>query len=296
MQSVQLKEGVLAEQAAAVAHVAEQARRHMQAEVNDDVEEILGTLSENGPYAYTHPATVDEDGGIVQAVETTFEGIQAVYHMLHGWTTVLPMDAFTEIHGTWYTFAHGDGNGTMKSTGDLMVSDTLVLFPVSEVPGIKGELYWWRQLPIDEEAGPGFGAKVNVSKKELLDGHEALLEALRQGDAAGVEAAWDDNSRTSIRDYVDETGTLVQLKGSAEVRSYYERFFAKFEVVSVEFLNRLIQDWYLFTELRYTVRLRTGSDAGSVFTFNTAEYTVFAPDGRGIVRTGHGTDLEEAAL
>jgi hypothetical protein len=293
VRSVHLEDGLLSRRADAVLHVAEQTRRHFVAEFNDDVDEIIGTLAETGPYAYTHPATVDPDGGINQIVETTIEGIRAVYHELHGFTTVLPMDSFTEIRGDWYTFHEGIGNGTLKSTNEHLESDTLVIFPVGDGQGIKGELFWWRPITGTDDAAPGFGAPVSVSRKELLDAHDALLDAYRLADAAAIEAAMDEQVRTSIRDYVDDTGTLVQLRGTTELRSHYERFFAKFEVISVDIIYRLVQDWYLFSELRYKVRVRTGSDAGSVVTFNTAEFTVFAPDGRGLVRTGHGTDLEE---
>jgi hypothetical protein len=93
-----------------------------------------------------------------------------------------------------------------------------------------------------------------------------------------------------MRDYVNETGTLTNLDGSEAHRSYYEALFAKYDVRSVEMLRRVAQDWYVFSELRFTVGVRDGADAGETLAFHTAEFFVTGHDGRFIVRIGHGTD------
>ncbi|MFT4234287.1 MAG: nuclear transport factor 2 family protein [Microbacterium sp.] len=291
MSPIRLGDDLLHRRAAAAAHVAEQTRRHLQAEYNDDVDEILSTLAEEGPYAYTHPPQIDADGKINQKVETTFDGIRNVYHALHDGATVLPIESLIEIRGEWYTFHAGIGNGELK-TGKRTESDTLVIFPIGSSEGITGELFWWRPLPINEDAPPAQGAPVTLSRRELLVEHNRLLDAFRTGDIEAIDASTDDNAKYSIRDYVDDTGTLIEIHNRDESRAYYERFYEKFDVLSVDIIYRIVEDWFLFTELRYTARLKTGPDAGSEVAFNTAEFTAFAPDGRGLVRTGHGTDLE----
>ena len=74
---------------------------------------------------------------------------------------------------------------------------------------------------------------------------------------------------------------------------YLDAFFDKFDVVSIDLLDRVVQEWYAFAELRITVTPR-GSQ-GPTLAFHTAEYDVAAKDGRFIVRIGHGTDLAEMA-
>jgi hypothetical protein len=57
----------------------------------------------------------------------------------------------------------------------------------------------------------------------------------------------------------------------------------------VEYLYRVMEDWYLFAEVRITVRTRVGDRRE--LAFNSADFFVPAKDNRIIVQTGHGTDL-----
>ena len=86
---------------------------------------------------------------------------------------------------------------------------------------------------------------------------------------------------------VNDTGKLASLHGKDEHRAYYESFFAKYAVESIDLLDRVVQDSYAFSELRYTVTARGGSGPVS---FHTAEFHMPAGDGRFIARIGHGTD------
>jgi cytochrome oxidase Cu insertion factor (SCO1/SenC/PrrC family) len=90
---------------------------------------------------------------------------------------------------------------------------------------------------------------------------------------------------------VNDTGTLVTVDGKDAHRTYYEALLRKYEIESVELLDRVAQDWYVFAELRFTVRLR-GQDSGTI-AFHTAEFYVPASDGRFIARIGHGTDPQQ---
>jgi hypothetical protein len=99
-----------------------------------------------------------------------------------------------------------------------------------------------------------------------------------------------------VRDYVNDTGTLTTLEGKDAHRDYYQAFFQKYEVVSVEPLYRVAEEWYIFAEVRITVRPRAGADdsggsaAHDTIAFQTAEFHMPANDGRFIARIGHGTD------
>jgi hypothetical protein len=89
-----------------------------------------------------------------------------------------------------------------------------------------------------------------------------------------------------MRDYVEDTGTLVELPGKDAHRDWYTRLFDRYEIRSVQPLVQVTEDWFVFAELRIAVvDRRTGREVA----FNTAEFHVPAKDGRFIARIGHGT-------
>ena len=90
-----------------------------------------------------------------------------------------------------------------------------------------------------------------------------------------------------MRDYVDDTGALVELSGRSAHGSWYQALFEKYEIQTVQPLCQVIEDWYVFSELRVTAAPRSG--AGAV-AFHTAEFHIPAKDGRFIARIGHGTE------
>ena len=45
-------------------------------------------------------------------------------------------------------------------------------------------------------------------------------------------------------------GTLTTLEGADAHRAYYQAFFDKYEVLSVDVLSQVAEDWYVFVELR----------------------------------------------
>jgi hypothetical protein len=100
-----------------------------------------------------------------------------------------------------------------------------------------------------------------------------------------------EDAQGAIRDYVSDSGTLINLQGADANRTYYAGFADKYDVLSVDLLRRVVLDWYVFAELRLTVSPRHGS-AGQLLTFNTAEFFMTGHDGRFLVRIGHGTDPE----
>jgi hypothetical protein len=125
-------------------------------------------------------------------------------------------------------------------------------------------------------------------RRLLLSRHEGYCAALQAGDADAVMALLAEGVQGAVRDYVNDTGTLTGLEGSAANRAFYASLFRKYEILGVDLLHRVAQEWYLFAELRMTVRPRDGSSG--VLAFNTAEFFIPARDGRFILHVGHGTD------
>jgi hypothetical protein len=128
-------------------------------------------------------------------------------------------------------------------------------------------------------------------RRAALALHERFLDAYRAGDADGIAATLNEGVQGGVRDYVEDTGALVELQSRDASRAHYAALFEKFEILSLELLDRVIQEWYVFAEVRVTARPRSG---GPAVAFHWAEYDVLAKDGLFMVRIGHGTDIAPA--
>ena len=93
-----------------------------------------------------------------------------------------------------------------------------------------------------------------------------------------------------MRDYVADTGTITAVEDVDGVRAHWRRFFEWFDVQAVDVMHRVIQEWYLFAELRFEVVARSGPDVGNRLAFHTAHLLVPGKDDRFIVEIGHGSD------
>jgi hypothetical protein len=206
---------------------------------------------------------------------------------------VLGFDPLIELRGSWYTFQEGISRSYVPATGTYGETETIALFPSTTGTGITGELAWWRMD--NATLGPNAGAVTEPKtelelRREMLEQHDRFVQALADADTGALLSTLSEGVQSAVRDLVDDTGTLVGLDGLEEHRRHYEQLFERYEVRSVELLSRVVQPWYLFAELRWTVSPRLGSDAGSTVAFHTAEFLVPAADGRFIARIGHATD------
>ena len=164
------------------------------------------------------------------------------------------------------------------------------LFPSGAGPGITGELVWLR-VP---RARLGVPDEVDVIAEDALRrggrcsiSTRGISTVCARSDVDAVLATLHDGVASAVRDYVDDTGTLVELTGRSAHRSWYQALFEKYEIQSVQPLCQVIEDWYVFAELRVTAAPRNGTGAVA---FHTAEFHIPAKDGRFIARIGHGTE------
>jgi hypothetical protein len=195
-----------------------------------------------------------------------------------------------EIRDVWYQFTEALTRGCRKGQDAVVENRVISLFPVSSGKGITGELVWVRIDPALMGIGP---APANASedettlRRQLLALHDQYCEGLRSSDAEAVVQCLADGAQGAIRDYVNDTGTLIELDGATASLAYYKALFEKYRVLSVELLQRVTQEWYMFAELRLEVQRR---DSAEKLAFNMAEFLVPAKDGRFILCVGHGAD------
>lgn len=283
--------GLLRDSARAALHAAEQTMTHVGAEIVGLIPELMETLVDEGPYAYTIIPEVHPDGTVKLPILSTADEIREVYTFIRGLSDLKSVEPLIELRGSWYSFHEAVATGQIKNA-DLPPREqvTLGLFPVSTGKGITGELVWmvWPRSALGSGVNP---EEIHTDpiqlRRETLALHEREVQALRDGDVDALLDCLNDGVASAVRDYVNDTGKLASLHGKDEHRAYYEAFFGKYAVESVDMLDRVVQDSYAFVELRFTVTARDGS--GTV-TFHTAEFHVPGSDGRFIARIGHGTD------
>ncbi|MFI9584318.1 hypothetical protein ACIHCQ_21320 [Streptomyces sp. NPDC052236] len=74
------------------------------------------------------------------------------------------------------------------------------------------------------------------------------------------------------------------------MRAHLQDFYGHYSVRGIEVVNQHFDDWFFFHELRWTVEVRKGPDAGGVFRYHTAEYAEVSAAGLVVARIGHDTD------
>jgi hypothetical protein len=127
-------------------------------------------------------------------------------------------------------------------------------------------------------------------RRYMLAQHNELVAALLAGDADRIAALYTKGCRGALRDYANDTGTITAIEDVEGIRDHYRRFFEAFDVQSVEVMHRVVQDWYLFAELRFEVVARTGPEVGNRLAFHTAGLLIPGKDDKFIVEIGHGSD------
>ncbi len=280
--------------AAASAHAYEQAIVHVGEEIKardpNNLTTLVGSLAAEGPYAYTILPEVGADGSVKLPVLTTKEQIAEAYAFIRGLSDLHEVIGLTEVRGAWYTFQDNISRGGPKGTDIRNNRETLALFPSGAGTGITGELVWVR-VPRERLGAPDEVDIVDpdplLARRQLFDQYARYLDALRANDIEGVLDVLHDGVASAVRDYVADTGTLVELSGKDAHRAWYRAFFDRYEVRSVQPLYQVTEDWYVFAELRLTVAPR-GTDR--TIAFHTAEFHMPAKNGRFIARIGHGTE------
>jgi ketosteroid isomerase-like protein len=289
---------LLRRSAEASQHAAEEMWIHIRAEMiaaDGDYEKLMTTLVSEGPYGYTIQPTFNGDGTVRAPILTTWDEIFEAYHEVRGRSDLVGSESLIELRGAWYVFQESASTGRMRADNPNReispATHMLGIFPVPAGKGITGELVWPRvpvailgrgDTRIDEEQDP------LVVRRQLSELVDRFFRALRASDADALVETMDDDVQTGVRDYVADTGALVELAGKKAARDHYAALFEKFEVVSAEPVLLVVQEWYVFAETRLVLQPR---DGGERVACNIAEYWVIGKSGLFFVRVGHGTDL-----
>ena len=273
-------------------HSRKQMLWHLETEVTDEIEEILGSLLPDGSGPYTWVMPMSPDGGpaylapedISLRVEDTRQGIRDGYTGLHTIYSVVQVDRIIELNGSFYSFIDTVSHIRMKDTGDILSVPGLGLFPTEAgLAGIRGEIMWGRnalEYYDDDSSDP-------LPRRKMTNyaAHDALVAAFRSADLAGIEKLIAENALLSIRDQVNDEIGVTNHKGRDAAVGYFESLFARFTVDDVHVVQRVVEDWYVFSELCWYVSDKSGAKSS----FLTAEFATTTADGRFRASMGHGT-------
>jgi hypothetical protein len=282
---------LLRKYAKAQIHSGDEAWIHMEAEFVGDIDGLMATLVPQEPLAYTILPQFLPDGNVRSPISSTFDEIRECYKIVRGRSALINVELVSEIRGAWYDFQAGVNTGRVHGQDEITNSMTIAIFPVSGEKGITGELVWMR-LPRDAlGAGPKRSEPVlagDPARRQLLALHKQFLDGYRANDVEAILATMNDGIQANVRNYVNDDGGLIGIESKDDYRAYLTDFFEKFEVLKVDHLHRLTEDFYVFAEVRFEIRERaTGKEIG----IHTAEFFVPAHDDRFIIQIGHGTDL-----
>jgi hypothetical protein len=298
---VDIDPDLLARVAVAQAHAAKEGIGHVLSEMTGNVDVIVETLAPEGPYGYTIRQKLLEDGSLRVPVLSTRRAIYDEYKTVRGLSDILGHSGIIDIRAPWYLFHDSINLSKRRSDGRIAEHNTLVLCPVKgSSTGITGEIFWYRSP--SETLGREKTLPTNeLNRRALLKRHhamhETLIEALRTGDVETVVSQTNASVQMAVRDYVEDTGTLTQPEDKVGkerdmVHAYWSAFFRKFEILAIEQIQRVIEEWYVFAELRFTVKSR---NTGEKLAWHTADFHVPGKDGLFIAWIGHGTDISPAA-
>jgi hypothetical protein len=289
---------LLARSAAAQIHAATEGWNHVTLESTGHIPTILNTLVPGGPWAWaimTHP---QPDGSIALPVHTSYEGIEEMYKMIRGHSDVIGAEPLLEIRGEWYSFHEDVATNRVKTTGEVGEREMLLILPVTTGPGITGELAWVRmdRALLGKGQPPQDPKSPLDMRRHMRALHDQFLSALQGNDAAGMASTFGAGCQSAVRDYVADTGTITGLDDVAGLQGHYEAFFGLYEVASAQILQRVVQDWYLFAEVRVEGVARAAQHRGKEIAFHTASLFVPGKEDKFVVHIGHGTDIASKTL
>lgn len=271
----------------AVVHSIVTAERHIETEFREDLPATLASVSGRPRYAMTpKPGQLD--------VVTTPEGVRDFYEGSRSTFQPMATRHRLQIATDWYVFYEGVPSRLRRDTGQEYTINTVVLFPATE-DGIVGEFLWERYDEAAQPAGQvdnGPAYELPLGAVRSLRLHESYLAGLRAADIEGVRELLAEDCLWATRNYLDSTDNdpMVRAEGRIATLEHLTRWTGDHEIVDVSVINRYAADWYVFAEELYTVRTRSGPDAGVEQEYRLA--SVYPVTGDGLLQglLGYGTD------
>jgi hypothetical protein len=283
--------------------------RHLQSEYSQDIPTVLSTIETNGPWTWTLPNSLPTADGATEYAgddrSDTAEDlhyisasdmveIRAQYESMRVTVEVWDWLSMTELRSAWYMITHGVAKLRDVQSGAWFQLESVTLFPVGD-DGILGEVQIgnlandrvnrWPEVP----SSPG-EIPLPMRRVHATVLHNRFVDALRAEKVDEILATMRPNVATAIRDYTVDDYAVSNTEGTQALGEHYDQLFARFRVREIQIVNRVVESWYVFAELHWTVEHRAGERAGELVEFCTADILPIDADGQFWVRTGAGTN------
>lgn len=270
------------------------AEQHFDYEMSNDVDHIMKSMKSYEPMftsLIVDPKSIDprflvplpgisESGPGLTRCHTPDEQ-KAFYLESRKRMNIADAQLFTSVGSDWFAFIHLIVTMRSPSSGELTDCEALGLLPVTpDEETIAGEI--GLTFPPYAKQGDAPGAPA-LERASTLRVHLAWLDGLNSRDPEKMRSAYADGVIATIYNPLD--GSVVERGGAQSVASFYEDLFDAYPSVSVDVVMRIIDRWYVFTELRWQVADGSGSQSW----FRTADIAVVNPDNKIVTHLGLGT-------
>ena len=232
------------------------AEAHFVAEVTNEPDQILESMKSYDPLLTS--IVVGADAKNMQLVMCgTRDEQRAFYAASRAQAHMVTVDLFTTLGGGWYGFVHGLTKGKALATGDEYTAELIGLLPTTpDEDTIAGEIGLSWPLDVGKQGdAPGALAFERVA---TLRTHDAMLDAFRSGDAMRVAECYAVDARCALRHPL--SGEVVALEGRDAVGTFYDALLSETTVRSVDVVTRLVDRWFVFTELVVAMHLAGGRE------------------------------------
>ena len=285
--------------------------RHLRSEYSQDMEFVLSTIETKGPWTWTLPlggmaGAEDAAPGSTEAPPadgsehlsyisaTNMEEIREQYVGMRDAVQVWDWISMTDIRTGYYMITHGVARLKDVPTSEWFEVESVTMFPIGN-DGILGEVQIgdfanerpgrWPEVPGADGVVP---LPINKLQASML--HNEYMDALRAEDVDRIVATFRPNTANAIRSYLTDDYTVLNAEGAEALGDYYRALFERYTIKDIRMINRVVESWFVFSDLHWTVEAKTGDKAGQTFEFCTADLAPIDSNGKFWVRTGIGTD------
>jgi hypothetical protein len=271
------------------------AEAHISTEYQDDLSVTLATVTKHEPRYAMMPVP-----GEIRVVSDS-AGVAEFYQNSRAVFQPLGLRIRTQIATDWFMFLEGVASRRARDTGEEYTTSTTTLFPTTS-DGIVGEFLWERYegAPTivdgvtDAVLSEARGARSEVPAKAVrsLRIHDRMVQALRDNDVDRFVEPFADDFLLANRSYLPSGGPMVQAEGRHDAVGYWRDLLEHYRIEDVSIVNRIAEDWYVFTEAAFTVRARDGGGEATTEQFRTATIFPIRADGKVMGELGYGTDID----
>lgn len=273
------------------AHLSLESKRrqhnHTYSELGTDVDVIMATISKPETLTWSKElafsSRLPNVNGRVRldkerSLETIREHVEARLSRYHAVGLGL---ITTELYSDWYAFIDPNVVQRPVDGGPEVDMPTLAFFATDGDGGISAEIsYAWSD-----------GINVKGPNIERTHAHDQLIEGIRAMDATAISNLMTDDVQGTMRAYYGYNDHYIVLDGAQAHQEYYQKLFDAVDILDVSVVQRVVQH-YVFCELCWTIRPKTGDWADKTMGMRTADWFVFDADGKISVHGGYGTDIE----